>query len=347
MTNERPGVYTSYEVTDTRYKSTNGGVVGVAAMAGAGDYDEVYSVTSTAQAAQCFGREADITKLADVLFKNGVYEVKAAPVTANTAAAYTAAFNALIADKSVKVITCGSTNAGVHAALKSAIMSADTQNLHKIAVIEAGGGVDDCVAAAKAVNCERIIMVSPSALSESGEKAADGTLAAAVCGAIVSESDPSVPVNGAALYGIGGITAQYGDGDIAKLVTGGVSPVEKSGADVLIVRAVTTRTQTNGAPDKTWRDLTTVRIIDDVIPTVRDALKRSFARVKNTAQTRGAIRTRVIVELERKVAAEIIESYGGVTVSADENDPAVCNVSFDFTVTHGINRIDLKAYITV
>ena len=88
-------------------------------------------------------------------------------------------------------------------------------------------------------------------------------------------------------------------------------------------------------------------IIDDVIPSVRSALRLKFPRVKNTAQTRGAIRTQVIIELESKLKKETIDSYGAVTAVADESDPTVCNVGFEFAVAHGLNRIILSARISV
>ena len=90
-----------------------------------------------------------------------------------------------------------------------------------------------------------------------------------------------------------------------------------------------------------------MRIIDDVIPDVRDKLRANFTRTKNTAQTRGAIRTQVIIELEKKLAAQIIESYGNVTVEADADDPTVCLVTFEFMVAHGLNQIRITANITV
>ncbi len=70
-------------------------------------------------------------------------------------------------------------------------------------------------------------------------------------------------------------------------------------------------------------------------------------RAKNTEQSRGAIRSQVILELENKVAREIITGYDGVTVSALEEDPTVCLVEFSFTVAHGLNQIWLSAHITV
>ena len=103
-----------------------------------------------------------------------------------------------------------------------------------------------------------------------------------------------------------------------------------------------------GAPaDSTWRELSTILIVDDVIPAVRAALRSRFARKKNTAQTRGAIRSQVIVELESKLVAEIIDGYGDVSVSVDAADPSVCVVEFSFAVAHGLNQIYLTAHITV
>ena len=91
----------------------------------------------------------------------------------------------------------------------------------------------------------------------------------------------------------------------------------------------------------------TILVVDDVIPSIRAALGAKFARAKNTAQTRGAVRSQVILELEGKVAAEIISGYGEVTAQALESDPTVCLVTFSFTVAQGLNQIWLSAQITV
>ena len=99
--------------------------------------------------------------------------------------------------------------------------------------------------------------------------------------------------------------------------------------------------------DSTWRELTTILVVDDVIPGVRNALRAKFPRAKNTAQTRGAVRSQVILELERKLASEIITGYGEVTVQPLEEAPTVCLVTFSFTVAHGLNQIWLSAQITV
>ena len=113
------------------------------------------------------------------------------------------------------------------------------------------------------------------------------------------------------------------------------------------IRGITTRTTTGGAPDTAWRELTTILVVDDVIPAIRQSLRSRFSRMKNTAQTRGAIRSQVIVELEKKLAAEIIDGYDEVTVTASPHDPAVCLVEFGFAVAHGLNQVHLAVHIEI
>ena len=88
-------------------------------------------------------------------------------------------------------------------------------------------------------------------------------------------------------------------------------------------------------------------IVDDVIPSVRSALRSRFSRSKNNARNRAAIRSQVIVELESKLRAEIIDSYGEVTVSVYEEDPTVCLVEFSFAVAHGLNQVHLAVHIEI
>ncbi len=342
---ERPGVYSSYQLSGVLSSGKSAGTAAVAALADSGAEGEVYDITSYAGAVSLFGGESDITELIGILMKNGVSEIKASPVLSGTAAKYAAAFKALCAVEDVSIIVTGSGDAETVAALSAAISSASERCGHKIGVAECRGTVSEAAAAAESVNSERIVLVKPAGIGSEG-LAAGGT-AAAVAGAVLAASDPAIPLNGAELYGLEAVEGRFSDGDVNILIRGGVTPVERTGSSVCAVRGVTTRTRTGGAADSTWRELTTVRIIDDVIPTVRDVLRSMFSRTKNTAQTRGAIRTQVVIELEKKLAAEIIDGYDNVSVTQNSGDPTVCDVSFEFTVAHGLNQIRLTAYITV
>ena len=171
--------------------------------------------------------------------------------------------------------------------------------------------------------------------------------AAAVAAVIAGNTDPSVPINGAELTLFGAAGKRLSDNEIDQLVRGGVTPIETVGGVSSPVRGITTKTSSGGAADTTWRELTTILIVDEVIPTIRSALRMRFARSKNTAQSRGAIRSQVVLELEEMKSREIVDSYGEVLVSALKSDPTVCLVEFSFTVAHGLNRIYLTAHITV
>ena len=245
-------------------------------------------------------------------------------------------------------MVCDSSDLAVQKALKAAVEAASGARKERIGVIGGSGDTAaELVERAAALNSERVVLVGPDALDAEGGTLPGVFAAAAAAGLIAAGRDPALPLNGAELYGLGGLAAAYSDNDVDLLVRGGVTPLESVSGVISPVRGITTRTATGGVPDSTWRELTTILIVDDVIPAVRAALRSKFARAKNTAQGRSAIRSQVIVELEKKAAAEIIESYGDVTVTADGDDPTVCVVEFSFAVAHGLNQIYLTVHITV
>lgn len=169
----------------------------------------------------------------------------------------------------------------------------------------------------------------------------------AVAGAICGGSDPALPLGGAELQGISALEKRLDESEVDALIRGGVTPVERVGGSCWVIRGVTTRTKTGQASDRTWRDLTTILVVDDVIPGVREALRARFPRAKNTAQTRGAVQSLVVEVLERKLAAEVITGYDAVEVTALADEPGICLVTFGFTVTHGMDQIWLNAEVTV
>ena len=149
------------------------------------------------------------------------------------------------------------------------------------------------------------------------------------------------------MLGLGELERSFDDNELDTLILGGVTALEQSGGETTVVRGITTRTKTGEVSDATWRELSTILIVDEVIPGIRNALRSRFRRAKNTEQSRGAIRSQVILELESKLSREIITGYEHVTVSADTENPTVCLVEFSFTVAHGLNQIWLTASITI
>lgn len=334
---QRPGVYSVYDASSAVSGRRGGGWAGVAAVCPAGTAGEVYPLSSAEEARAAFGDGAELAVLAELLLKNGAGRVYAVPVAEE--AGYAGAFAALEKVEQLAVVVCGSDTLAVQQALRDSVKAAAGARRERLAVVCGGGdeGVEALTARAAELNCERVVLAAPG-----GVRAA-----AAVAGAIAGEADPAVPLGGAELKGLAGLDRDWSDGEVDALVLGGVTPLEQSGGVVAVTRGITTRTKTGSAADATWRELTTIRVVDDVIPDLRNALGAKFSRAKNTEQGRGAIRSQVIVELERKKSGEIITDYGSVEVSALEDNPTVCLVEFDFTVAHGLSQIWLSAHITV
>lgn len=341
---ERPGVYTDYSVSGVVRASAGGGAVGLAATAGSGDTNKVVAVTDHGAALSAFS-DGNLPALVKILLANGASAVYCVRVDEGDEGApdYAAAFEKLMTVEGVRFMVCDSHDALVHAAMKAAIDGADERSRYRVGVVESGESeVSELTEKAGKLNSERIVLVS-----HHETEGTPGAVAAAVCGAAAGETDPALPLNGAVLSGLGAIGDNFSDADLTRLVQGGVLPVETSGGAVSILRGITTRTATGDVQDGVWRELNTILILNEVIPGIRDTLRANFSRVKNNARTRGAIRTRVIIELENYVAREIIDSYDSVTAEQSEDDGTVCVVTFGFTVAHGLNIIRLSATITV
>ena len=350
IVHERPGVYSSYDASSMVSGGRSAKTVGVAAKAVSGEIGTVQLITGYAAGVAAFGEDGSrrgMSTILKLLFRNGATAVRAVSV-AEDDPDYAAAFALLAGCEDVQIMVCDSSDIAVQQTLRQSVTEASANRRERIAVV--GGteeSVEQLVEHAAALNSERMVLVGPDALDEDGTPVSAVFAAAAVAGAIAAGGDPAVPLNGAALHGLGGLSAAYTDNDIDMLVRGGVLPLESINGVISPVRGITTRTTTGGAADATWRELTTILIVDDVIPAVRNALRSRFARTKNTAQTRSAIRSQVIVELERKLAAQIIDGYGEVKAAASAEDPTVCEVEFGFAVAHGLNQIYLTAHITV
>lgn len=351
---ERPGVYSDYDASAVSSGAVGAKVVGVAARASLGEGNQAVLLTGRAAALAAFGADPagkeEMAALTELLFANGAAQVVAVRVgDEGTTADYRAAFDVLAARDDIRVTLCDSAELAVQQALRDSVQLCGENRRERIAVAGGGSGEDVAalIARAAGLNAQRVLLVAQGVLDSAGKPLSAVCAAAAVAGAIAVSSDPAVPLNGAPLYGLSGVETAYADSDIDALVRGGVIPLESVGGTVSPVRGVTTRTTTGGVLDATWREATTILIVDDVIPAVRDALRARFTRAKNTAQSRGAIRSQVIVELEKKMAAQVIDSYGEVSAEADADDPTVCNVTFSFAVAHGLNQIHLTAHIAV
>ena len=346
---ERPGVYSSYDASAAVRGGRAARTVGVAAKSTSGTANAAVRLTSYEMGLSTFGEDAEGTPgmpaILKLLFLGGASTVVAVKVDEDD---YAAAFRVLQTVENLQVIVCDSGELTVQQALRVSLESASAARRERIAVVGmSDASTADLTERAKALNSERMVLVGPDGLDGAGKPVSGVFAAAAVAVAVAMTRDPAIPLNGTPLNGLTGVSVDYTDSEIDVLVRGGVTPLEAVGGVVSPVRGITTRTTTGGADDTTWRELTTILIADDVIPAIRQSLRSRFSQTKNTVQTRGAIRSQTIVELENKLRAEIIDSYSDVAVSASEEDPTICLVEFSFAVAHGLNQIYLTAHITI
>lgn len=344
---ERPGVYSDFDASGV---TASGGGAKTVALAGLSEAAAgLYTVTDYAAGAAAFGAGSQLGRMLKLAFANGAGTVLACPVAADAAGEYAAAFDRIFAERAARLCAVGSGLEAVQTALRDRVD--EVSRLRGECVGLAGmetPTADALIERAAVLNDERMVLAGPD-VYVSGETAFGGgcMAAAALAGVLAAQTDPALPLNGQALAGLSGVSATVGEAELDRLIRGGVTMTELSGGRVCVIRGITTRTSTGGAADATYRELNTILILDDVIPGVRSGLQAKFARAKNNLSTRGAVRSQVIVELEDRVARQIIDGYDAVSVTADADDPTVCRVSFGMTVTHGLNRIYLTAHISV
>jgi len=337
---ERPGVYSSYETSGLTAANAGGGKVAVIAEAGEAEPGKVFQWTSYSRAAADVG-ECALSRLARIALRNGAGTVYGAAAGTD----WDEAVGAVGRLEDVDVVVCGSTELAVQQKVKAMVVECSNARKERIAVVggAAGETVEQLTGRAAVLNCERVVLAAPGA----GDGSGGAVCAAAVAGTIAGNSDPALPLGGAELFGLDGLECNYDDNEIDALVQGGVTALETLAGSCYVVRGVTTRTTIGGAADTAWRELTTILVVDEVIPGLRNALRARFSRAKNTPQTRGAIRSQTVMELEKRVSREIIDGYEDVTVTASEDDPTVCLVEFGFSVAHGLNQVRLTVHIEI
>lgn len=348
---QRPGVFSSYTV----YSSASGiggrGCAGLAAPSLKGEKGRVYEFTRLNRVFEVFSSNTEssvISALGKIMFLNGISKLYCVSVGAQpTAEDYKAAFEALSEKDDIDGIICPSGDSEVLTLMAQSAVGCSQNGRERIAF----GGVDfdeSTVQSAKALNCERLCLACPAVTFEGGSAKSAGYLAAALCAAACSQPDPAANLNGYQTVGDFGFEGSISEDDVEELLQSGVSVFESSLGRAELIRALTTKSaDENGTADPSLRELSTMRIIDDVIPHLRRVLKQRLKGAKNTAATRDAVRSQLACELAAKKDAGIIEGYDLPAVYTDESDPTVCIAEVGFEVVYGLRRVYITAHITV
>ena len=335
---ERPGIYSGYEMTSVLQSGSGGRAVALVAMV-SGEEAALAGKVVTLHKAEGFSAESRMGQMVALALANGAYCVYACGV--REVGEYGAAYEAVLACDNVGVLVSDAGGEGGLQLLREAVAAASADRRECVGIGGVSGTVSEQIALAQAVNSERMVLVGTTAAG------GEALFAAAVGGAVAGMGDVSVPLGGAELSGALPDCGVFSDNEMDALVRGGVTAVESRRGVFEVVRAVTSRSKSGSGSDSTWRELSTVLIVDNVVSGLRESLKARFHRARNTEQTRGAIRSQVILELENKKNREMIGGYQAVSVKAMEANPTVCLVEFAFSVSHGLNQIWISAHISV
>ncbi|MDO4731754.1 MAG: phage tail sheath subtilisin-like domain-containing protein [Clostridia bacterium] len=294
-----------------------------------------------------FGADSNITAMCQTALLNGAYKINVVICSNSQATSqdYEQAFKVLEDIEEVKIVLCDSYDLEVLQLMKESVLAASEQKKERISV--AACPKEDVEQAAQELNCERVVIVCQNAFDEQGNDLGIGLTACAIAGKIANNGNPSNSFNASKLYGIYKIGANYSEDEIESLLSQGITVLETTGGNIEIIRLVTTRTKTDNQNDRTFHELNTVLVIDDVIPSIRNRLAPLIGTVKNNSKSLNAIATQVTVELENKKKAELIDSYSQPNVYLSEQDRSVCIVDVEFTVSRGINRIIVSAIINI
>ncbi len=346
IASERPGVYSDYTASEILRRNSNGKVIGIVSSEATGEKNKIYEMSKLSDVKSIFGDNCVMYDLCDFAFRNNAYLIKTVSCGENaTLDDYKSSFNVLSTQDDIYVMICDSQDEQVLLALKQSILNSSENSKERIGI--AAVARDDATSFSEKLNCERMMVVCQTPLDSDGTELDINVLSAALAGKIVDSSDPSASFNGLCINGVYGLSDNLSEDDIDDLLSSGVTVFEKTAGGVEIVRAVTSRTKTSGVADRTFHDINTVLIIDDVIPSIRNVLKNQLNGSHNNSKTLSAISTQTTIELENKLMLGIIDSYKQPFVYISQEDSSACIVEIEFVAARGLNQILITANIKV
>ncbi len=342
---ERPGVYSDYTSNGILQNPAQGNIVGIVAVTAKGEQNKVYSIKKASDAITVFGDTGLMATLCRASLDNGASIIKAVSCGKDDSIDYESAFNALKVVSGIKVIVCDSEDSSVNGKLKASVVEASENSKERIGVASCSSNVAKSLAGT--LNSERMIVVCQS-LKDGEDSISSCVLAASIAGKIASSSDPSATFNSCKINGYTKLALNFTESDIDDYLESGVTVFEKVAERLEIIRLVTTKTKdSQGNIDRTFHDINTILIADDVIPSVRNTLSTLIGSAKNNSKTLSAISTQTAVQLENKRKQGIIQAYETPLVTLSEEDNSICIVDIQFAVQKGINQIVISAIINV
>ena len=161
VVHERPGVYSTYDVSSAIWRGNGGKVVGLAALASQGEANKVVRLSSYEEGVTTFGQDGEGVKMAALLrliFLNGASEVRAVRVA--DADSYQDAFTALVLEEGIGIVVCDSDAEAVQLLMRESIKVAADARRERIGIAgSVGESVTEMVERAAEINHERMVLL--------------------------------------------------------------------------------------------------------------------------------------------------------------------------------------------
>lgn len=342
--NQRPGVYSQYDITSMYTTPLSLKYAAVVAKAEGGEAGAAYRLKTYSDACETFLPDSEgvfMRSILAVLFESGVSEVLAIPANSG----YQAALDMLETAENIGAVVCDSQSPADLAALKARVLKNSEERRECLGFCGIAEP-NEAIAAAVALNCERIVLVCPQVFSRVSGARSVIIAAAALAGKMLAMGNAAINLNGEEFSAL--TSAEIlPEKTIQSLLAAGVTVFENVSGTVECIRALTTRTKTNGVPDRSLTGINTILITDDVMSSIRISLKKVLRGGRINGSPIDSIRSQVAVVLGEKQNEGLLESFEPPHCYASLSDPAVCVVELSFAVAHVISQIHVTAHILV
>ena len=343
--NQRPGVYSQYDITSAYLSPRSGSYAAVVAEGNGGETGKVHAITGMAQLTEAFGPDtgsATMRGCVQILLQAGVTRVYAVAVEGRDYAAALALAEEL---DNVGAVVCDCADAAGLPAVKASALKSSAALRERLAYVGLEDA-DEAVSAAQSLNCERVVLCCP-AVAPAGLGASRAVFgAAALAGRVLAQNDCTYSFSGEALDTVQE-PAKLTEAQVQALLAAGVTVLEAVGGAVECVRALTTSTKSGGETDYSLRGLNAILCIDNVMQGIRAGLRASLRGIRLSTGSLQSIQSQVVVELAAKADSGVIEGFETPKVYSDNADPTVCVVELSFAVAHVVSQIHVTAHIQV
>lgn len=341
-TSMRPGVFTSYNVTNLRtsLKGRAIGIVGRSTKSIPNNMPEIMQPITILEAEKAYGSMSNIVGLIETVMDNLQCNVYSIGVELNNMEHYKLALDKLIELEDVYCIVSDSLEVEFALYAKSRLPLGNGPKLY-IAPVPPDANVAEY---ASSINCERIALSYP--VIKKPLNFSD--ISPALLASLISLNPSSTMfLSGRQVLGIYRFYGFPTEAQKNAYIKGGVCVFEAIGEQVQLIRGVSSKTRTDGGVlDNTYRDLAVITGLDEINVALSTVLKQRIQGAAGIISLE-AINSIVLSELIGFKDRGTISNFLPPLIVPSSEDPSICIITLCITLRHTVNQIYLNLNIAV